>query len=62
MEDVIEREYMKLEPFINIYSGATAQPVTEVDREWMKFSNSLREILENSQEKREKFLNFLDKL
>lgn len=61
-EDVIEQEYAKLEPYLNIYSGLQPEPLTEEDKDWMQFSNALRDRLQNSEEKREKFLRFLDKL
>ena len=61
-EEVIEREYAKLEPYVNIYSGVQMEPLTEEDREWLQFSNTLREMLENDPKKREKFLRFFKRL
>lgn len=60
-EKTFEREYEKLEPYINIYSGVQ-QALTEEEKEWMRFSGQLREALEKDPEKQEKFLQFLKKL
>lgn len=61
-EEIFEKEYAKLEPYINIYSSVQLGPLTEEDREWMEFNNMLREALENSPDKREKFLTLLNEL
>ena len=61
-EEIFEKEYAKLEPFINIYSGVRTKPLSEGDREWLEFSSLLRKTLESNNEKREKFLRLLDSL
>lgn len=61
-EEILEMEYAKLEPYINVYSGVQQEPLTEEEKEWMRFSGQLRESLEKDPEKQEKFLQFLKNL
>ncbi len=59
-EEVFEKEYAKLEPYVNIYSGVQREPLTEGDRKWMEFFNEFREAFGNNPERLEKFSRFLD--
>ena len=59
-EKTHEKEYAKLEPYVNIYSGVQQYPVTPLDEEWMQFSSTLREVLQESPDKREKLLKLLE--
>ena len=61
-EEVLEKEYAKLEPFINIYSAVQVEPLTEESREWMRFYKALWNAVKDDREKQEKFLRFLKTL
>jgi len=61
-EEDTENEYARLEHYLNIYSNVQQEPLTEEEKEWMRFSGQLRESLEKDSEKQKKFLQFLKNL
>ena len=61
-EEVVEEEYAKLEPYINIYSGVQRRPLSEEDQVWMKFTDALRETLESDPDKMDALLKFVKDL
>lgn len=44
-EEDTENEYARLEHYLNIYSNVQQEPLTEEEKEWMRFSGQLRESL-----------------
>jgi len=59
-EKTFEKEYEKIEPYINIYSGVQVEPLDEYEGEWKEFFNVFRETFGNNPERLEKFVKFLD--
>ena len=58
-EEIFEKEYAKLEPYINIYSGIQPKPLSEEDQVWMRFTNALRKALD-TEEKMDRFVKYLE--
>lgn len=61
-EKTHEKEYAKLEPYVNIYSGIQRRPLSEEDRVWMKFTDALRETLESDPDKMDALVKFVKDL